>query len=151
MALKPILTAIAGVGTIGGVATGSYYLLRTNEDNKDTEIKVVTPKSLLQELAGDDFEKLNTATDNPEHDKEWGELIKKYLNPGNIKKINLATPITAGDGKTADNILALKNACKTLLQKSENIVDKDKEMARNWCNKKSALIPKATEGSLPRA
>ncbi|OAL10510.1 hypothetical protein A6V39_00400 [Candidatus Mycoplasma haematobovis] len=142
MTAKFIVSAVAGTTVLGGgIATGTYYLMKSNENNKDTKVNVVA-KTLLQELTGADFEALNTDPANSEHDTEWGKLVEKHLKQDftavpKIANINIVagTPPT---NNTA-NIKALKAECKKMFEKTINF-ETDKVTARNWCNKKSKIL-----------
>ncbi|OAL10476.1 hypothetical protein A6V39_00230 [Candidatus Mycoplasma haematobovis] len=102
--------------------------------------KPVVAQSLRQALSTEGFEALNT--DSGADDVTWGKLIDKHLETGSstITKINIPNLKTNDPSNNrVNNIEALKQACKTMLDKTTDY-ESDKEIAKNWCNKNTKIV-----------
>ncbi|OAL10474.1 hypothetical protein A6V39_00220 [Candidatus Mycoplasma haematobovis] len=136
MAIKPVLLTALTAGTVGGGATGVYFLLKP-----DAPVAKPKTKTLKEVMGTNGFEALDTEgnTDND----TWKKLIAKYTADSTaveVAKIAITGEIekSPSDDHVA-NIDKFKKACKNLLEKTEGY-DGDKVTVINWCNKQSKLI-----------
>ncbi|OAL10436.1 hypothetical protein A6V39_00030 [Candidatus Mycoplasma haematobovis] len=140
MNTKSLLSASLGVSTIGGVATGTYFLW---PDSKSESIKASEPLSannngnIESKLQENQYEILDSGA------SEWAQIVSSYKTVvskrQNLKFVDFdgsePSDTTTQPRKTAANILSEK--CQEILKTNK---DEDYEKAEKWCIKPQSVF-----------
>ncbi|AEG72773.1 hypothetical protein MHF_0501 [Mycoplasma haemofelis Ohio2] len=127
--------AALGLGTVGVVGTGSYFAISGSSKQDNVPIKT----KLSEQLIKDGFALLNFESSST-HSQEWTTVLGKYKT-SNKDKFSGVTLLENGQDHESKNIGALKEACKSLIEKTEFSESYDK--ARRWC-----VVPKGVKDIL---
>ncbi|AEW45152.1 hypothetical protein MHC_01430 [Mycoplasma haemocanis str. Illinois] len=116
-----LLKIACGVGAMGVVGTGCYFV--------STNLETSKKKTIANRLSKEKFILLNFETGNLE---EWKSVLKEYEKVGNVDKFDGISLDTTSSDKDGKNIASLKAACKDLVVK-EDLSEDLYRKARRWC------------------